>query len=212
MKKRSSRVYLFQGICAMIVIVFCLGSYLLTNSILVAEEKLDENHTFVSYEILTDNVIPVISEEESVLTKPFKAEGVSVAKSFYDYKSESDSQESSIIYYENTYIQNTGIDYTKETSFEVVSVLSGTIISITEDDIVGKTVKIKHDNEIISVYQSLGEITVTENETVNQGQTIGTSGENAINSEMGNHLHFELYYANKLVNPEDYYNKPVGDF
>lgn len=212
MKKRSSRVYIFQGICAMAVIVFCLGSYLLTNSILVAEDKLNQNHTYVSYEILTDNVIPVISEEENILTKPFKAEGVSVAKSYYDYASESDNQESSIIYYKNTYIQNTGIDYAKETSFEVVSVLKGTVISITEDDIVGKTVKIKHDNDIISVYQSLGEVTVTENETVNQGQTIGTSGENAINSEMGNHLHFELYYVNKLVNPEDYYNKSVGEF
>ena len=212
LKKKSPKFYLYQAVCAMAIIVFCLGGYLLTNSILVAEEKLNQNHTYVSYEILTDNVIPVIKEEDNIILKPFKAEGVNIVKNYYDYKSESDSQESSIVYYENTYIQNTGVDYSKESSFEVVSILSGTVISITEDDIVGKTIKIKHDNDIISTYQSLGEVTVEENETVNRGQIIATSGENSINSEIGNHLHFELSISNKLVDPEQYYGKKVGEF
>ena len=212
MIKKNVRLYLFQGICAMVLVLFCLVSYLITNSLRVAEEKLEDEYLYVSHEVLTDNVVPVISENETTLIKPYKAEGVSIAKSYYDYKAEASDQENAIVYYQDTYIQNNGVDYAKETSFEVLAVLSGRVISVTEDDIVGKTVKIEHDNNIISVYQSLGEVNINVDEKVNQGQIIGVSGENAINSTMGNHLHFELYYANRLVNPEDYYGKKLGEF
>lgn len=211
-KKNSIRVYLFQSICVITLIVFCLISYLINNSLRVAESKLKDDYLYVSNEILTDNVVPVINETTTTIIRPYKEENITIAKSYYDYKAESNEQENAIIYYENTYIQNTGVDYAKETVFDVVSILDGSVISVTEDDIVGKTVKIKHQNEIISIYQSLGEVSVDVNDIVNQGQIIGTSGENSLNSQMGNHLHFELYYNQQLVNPEDYFDKELGDF
>ena len=49
------------------------------------------------------------------------------------------------------------------------------------------------------------------NDTVGQGAIIGTSGENNISRDLGNHLHFELYYKGNVVNPDDYYGKLTSE-
>lgn len=211
MIKRSKKYYLLQGTVVSIVALVCLLGYALTQSLQVAEEKLQDDLEYVSYEILTDNVMPVVKEETTEIIRPYTSEEVTVGKSYYDYKAEEENQEKSIIYYENTYIQNTGVDYVNKEVFDVISIAEGQVISITEDDIVGKTVKIKHNNDMISVYQSVNDVQVQENDTVSQGQKIATSGTNNINSELGNHLHFELYNQNILVNPEDFFTNSEGN-
>ena len=40
---------------------------------------------------------------------------------------------------------------------------------------------------------------------------IGKSGEANVSPELGNHLHFELYYQGSVVNPLDYYDKLIGE-
>ena len=75
----------------------------------------------------------------------------------------------------------------------------------------GTTVQIKHDNNLISVYQSLSNVKVKVDDTVIQGQVIAQSGESNINKDLGNHLHFELYHNGNIVNPEEYYNKSVEE-
>lgn len=214
MTKRSSKYYLLHGIVVSIVALVCLLGYSITQSLKVAENKIDENLEYVSYEILTDNVMPVSTErtmKDSDIVRPYTNEDIKIGKSYYDYKAEETNQEKSIIYYENTYIQNTGVDYVSKEVFEVNAIADGTVISVTEDDIVGKTVKIKHNNDMISVYQSVNDIKVKENDTVTKGQVIATSGTNNINSELGNHLHFELYNQNILVNPEDFFISNEGN-
>ena len=162
---------------------------------------------YVSYEILTDNAMPVSKQEETTnsVVRPYTAENVEVGKSYYDYNSESDAQEKSIIYYEDTYIQNTGVDYTNKEVFDVFAIADGTVTSITKDDIVGTTIKIEHNNELISVYQSVKDVAVKEKDQVTKGQVIATSGTNSISSDLGNHLHFELYNQNILVDPEQFF-------
>ena len=215
MIKRSSRYYLLHGIVVMVVALVCLLSYAVTTSMTVAEDKLEDNLEYVSYEILTDNVMPVskeeTQEEAASIIRPYDDKTVEIGKSFYDYKAETENQEDSIIYYENTYIQNTGVDYVSKEIFQVKTIADGTVISITEDDIVGTTVKIEHPNNMISVYQSVKDVKVKEKDTVTQGQVFATSGTNNINSELGNHLHFELYKENILVNPEDFFTNPEGN-
>ena len=44
-----------------------------------------------------------------------------------------------------------------------------------------------------------------------QGMIIGYSGEANVSPELGNHLHFELYYQGSVVNPLDYYDKLIGE-
>lgn len=212
MTKKKINIYLFQGICAMILILLVLGGYLLSTSLRVAESKKEDNYVYVSYEVLSDNTTPVMKEQEKeTIIKPYLDDDIKIVKNFYDYQEKSENQENSIIYYKDTYLQNNGVDYAKKEVFDVVSILPGKVLMITENDIVGKTIKIKHDNNIISVYQSLNNINVKIDEEIKQGQVIATSGVNDINKDLGNHLHFELYYNNKPVNPEKYYDKVLGE-
>lgn len=214
MTKRSSKYYLLHGIVVSIIALVCLLGYSITQSLQVAENKINENLEYVSYEILTDNVMPVSTEQEidnSEIIRPYTSKDITIGKSYYDYKAEEEDQEASIIYYENTYIQNTGVDYVSKEVFDVNSIADGTVISVTQDDIVGQTIKIKHNNDMISVYQSVNDVKVKENDEVTKGQVIATSGTNNINSELGNHLHFELYNQNILVNPEDFFIANEGN-
>ena len=156
------------------------------------------------------NDYPVVNVDV-VISRPYTNGDVKIVKNYYDYKADASKQEDSIIYYGNTYMQNSGVDYGMGTEFEVVSILDGIVIDVINDDIMGKTIKIRHSNDLISVYQSLGSVDVDVDDNVLQGMVIGTSGEANVSPELGNHLHFELYYQGSVVNPESYYDKLLGE-
>ena len=157
-----------------------------------------------------DRDIPVVSTTTFV-GRPYLDNNVKLAKSFYDYKGDSESQERSIILYENTYMQNSGVDYSSENVFDVISILDGSVISVKEDNLLGTIVEVRHSNDLISVYQSLSDVIIKEGDELLQGQIIAKSGTSNINKDLGNHLHFELYYKGAIVNPEDYYNKDINE-
>ena len=64
-----------------------------------------------------------------------------------------------------------------------------------------------HDNTYI--YQSLSEVSVKKGDKVTAGQVIGKSGQNTLDKDMGNHLHFELYIRGEVVDPLNYLDKQV---
>lgn len=169
----------------------------------------EEKITYVTSGII-DRDVPVISTETKIIY-PYTAENVQIGKYFYDYKAEQNRQEQSIIYHENTYMQNSGIDFVLDTGFDVVAVLDGTVVSVREDELLGKIIEIQHDNDFISVYQSLSEVSVKKDDVVKQGQVIGKTGENELDASLKNHLHFELFHKGQVVNPEDYLEKTLQD-
>ena len=209
--RKITRNYTIEGIIFTSICIFCLLSFALVKSTTVAESKLSDNYTYVSYEVLTDNVVPVTKTEQKNVTRPYTDETVKIGKTFYDYENK-ETQEKSIIYYENTYIQNSGVDYISDTTFKVNAIAEGEVLSVTKDDITGTTVKIKHNDKLIAVYQSLKDVLVKEKDKVTEGQTIASSGTNEINSDLGNHLHFELYNNNKLIDPEKYFNDTTKEY
>lgn len=181
-------------------------------SLFLSIEVIDEDEqlTYVNDTIL-DEYVPVVNVEETI-KKPFTDNNVTISKNYYDYQASEEEQTNSILYHENTYIQNTGINYKSDNSFDVVSILSGEVIEVEEKELLGKSVTIRHDNELISVYQSLGEVTVKKGDKVLTGQVIGKSGSCDLITDSKNNLHFELYASGTIADPEIYYNKKLSDF
>lgn len=197
------------GVCV-IAFLFCMYfAGRLSNNLLFKDK---ENTNYVDGEIVSeyDKDIPVVSTSSKIV-RPYLDSKVSIYKTFYDYQDEAANQEESIIFYEDTYMQNSGVDYTSDSSFDVISILDGTVINVYENKILGTSIEVRHSNELISVYQSLSEVTVKEGDNVIQGQILAKSGLSNINKELNNHLHFELYYKGSIVNPEEYYNKSVDE-
>ena len=154
--------------------------------------------------------IPVVNVSPTMMM-PYLNDSVYISKNFYDRDDSSENQENAIIYYEGTYMQNSGIDYKYSNAFEVISVLDGKVIDVSDNGILGKTIKIQHDNDIISVYQSLSDVQVKVDDLVLRGQVIGNSGTSKLYPNDYN-LHFELIYQGVNVNPLKYYNKSIDEF
>lgn len=210
MKKRVLRKWVVYGVYALTFLSVFSSIYFIEKS-LAPENTFnnDKDYIYVSKTIFDDEV-PVVATGTQII-RPYKATDIDIAKNYYDYKADADSQQKALLYYENTYLQNSGIEYKGSNNFDVVSILDGKVISIKTDNILGNVVEIRHDNDMISVYQSLSDVNVTENQEVKQGDIIGKSGTNNISKDLGDHLHFELIINGQNVNPEEYYNKNINE-
>lgn len=205
-RKLKLKPYVLPSVYIILVVGLTIGIYYAAKD--MKKTKTIPNYNYVSSIILNKD-IPVINETTRII-KPFTSETVQIGKYYYDYKGEAEGQEKSLTRHDNTYIQNSGLDYTAEEVFDVVTVLNGTVTKVTEDDLLGKTVEVKHDNDYITVYQSLSEVSVKKGDVVTQGQPIGKSGTNEIDKDLGNHLHFEMYLNGAIVNPADYIDKDIN--
>jgi len=173
---------------------------------------IKEDTTYVSGTIL-DESVPVVGTEskEVVVGKPYNQESVTIGRDYYDYNGSEEDQKKSIIYHEGIYLQNTGVDYVWGEPFDVISILDGEVTDVKEEELLGKSVTVKHNNNTISVYQSLSEVSVNKGDKVKQGQILGKSGTSTLSSDLGNHLHFELTIGGQLVDPENYYGKKESE-
>lgn len=170
------------------------------------------NYDYGVYGVFED-IKPVVDViNNTTIIKPYISEDVKIGKYFYDYEADREEQVNSLVYYENTYMQNSGIDYISEKVFDIVSILDGEVVSIKDDELLGKTVQIKHSNNLISIYQSVKDVVVKEGDKINQGTIIATSGANSVNADYKNLLHFEIYFKGELLDPENIYNLNIQDF
>ena len=210
MKKEKIKILAVPMIYTLAIITFIISIYLIEKVVNNRMFKdIDEQTQYVDEEIVNINeYIPVVNIDTSIL-KPFLGENIVVNKKFYDHNS-TDSQEDAIIYYEGTYMQNTGIDYNSENSFDIVSILDGTVINVENNEILGNTIEIRHDNDLISLYQCVDDLQVKLDDIVLRGQKIATSGTCNLYNK-GNNIHFELYHNGLIVNPIEYYDKDVND-
>lgn len=210
MKTRRLKKSVVYGLYAVSLFAFFGVIYLIESNI--GNRNLKNNnidYTYVSKTIF-DDTVNVVANEAKII-KPYTDPDLKVLQKYYNYKDAESEQQKSIIYYQNTYMQSTGISYGGKDDFDVVSILDGTVISVKTDNIVGTTVEIKHSDDVISVYQSLDNVIVKENEVVTRGQVIGKGGTSNINKDLGNHVYFEIVVKGNTINPEDCYNKSLSE-
>lgn len=204
MIKKKVRLKLVPLMIAILLVPILITVVFL--NINLKEESIEPDYVT---ETIVEDILPVINQTKKII-RPYRDKTVRVLKNFYDYQSDEALQKTSIIVHENNYIQNSGVDYGKDTEFEVISILEGTVISVKEDDSLKGTIEIKHDNGFISVYQSLKDIKVKKDQVISQGQVLGTATTNELDKDLGNHLHFELLVSGQNVNPEIYLDKELS--
>ena len=210
MIKRKLKKITIPVIYGLALTVFTLSIYFVQKTVNKETFESNEEMEYVDKEIVNDEIYIPVVVQTNIIIKPYQNEEVKISKSFYDQNSDLEKQENSIIYYENTYIQNSGIDYKHPNQFEIISILDGTIIEVSNNELLGTTVKIRHENDLISTYQSLSQVNIKVDDVVLRGQVIGTSGTSKIYNTESN-LHFELTHQGKNVNPEEYYNKSTDE-
>ena len=141
-----------------------------------------------------------------------KATEAVVKTKFYDFQGKAEDQESALVFYNNSYLQNTGIDLALKNgeTFDVTASLSGTVKRVEEDATLGNVIEIEHDNGIVTQYQSVKDIKVTVGEQVKQGHVLAKAGQSLFNEKAGTHVHFEIRKDGVAVNPTSYFDKPLS--
>ena len=99
-----------------------------------------------------------------------------------------------------------GIDIAAEAGTEVCAAAAGEIYTVYEDEVMGMTVVIRHEDGYTTKYASLAaSVPVKPGDKVTMGQTIGAVGNTALmESAIGDHIHFSVSRDGIPVDPEDF--------
>lgn len=206
MKQRKLRGYVLPTIYV-IILMLVFGTVSLVSTL------LNENPSYLySIGILNGSTTPVVDTKNPVkgIVKPYVSESVTIDKNFYDVNETEEKQANSLIYFENTYMKNTGVLYKSDEAFDCVAVLDGVVANIKDDEILGKVVEVEHSTNLRTIYYTLKETNLKVGDTLMQGDVIGVSGSSRI-SDAKNTLLFEVYYNGTLINPETFYSMNIDD-
>ena len=117
-KKRKLKRFVMPSIYVALVAILVISTFATFANMKSVNEE--EKINYVSNGIWTNDT-PVASVEK-VIVKPYTAKDVAIGRYFYDYRDEGTQQQNAIIFYENSYIQNSGVDYILDNKFDVVSI------------------------------------------------------------------------------------------
>ena len=87
-----------------------------------------------------------------------------------------------------------GIDIAAEAGTPVTAAADGTVYTVYEDDTMGTTVVIRHDNGYYTLCAHMDSRAVSSGQYVSQGQTIGYVGTTGVSN--GYHIHYEVWDSN----------------
>lgn len=95
-----------------------------------------------------------------------------------------------------------GIDIAAPTGTGVYSYASGTVISVSQNNTLGKYIAIDHGNGLVTRYLHLSKFNVNKGDKVGTGDRIGSVGNTGYST--GPHLHFEVLKNGSYQNPWNY--------
>ena len=209
MKTKRLKKFVLPTVYVMVIGVLFISISFLGN---ILQSKVEYGNMAVS--ALKDNVTPVGKTDnvvESRIERPYVSSNVSISKSFYDMMDDEAKQQNSLVYYENTYLQNSGVLYSSTSAFDVICAIDGKVTNVSKDEILGNFVEITHNPNLKTIYYSLSEVQVKQDDTVMSGDVLGKSGDNSLNGETENCLLFEVYHNGTAIDPEDFYNMSIED-
>lgn len=135
------------------------------------------------------------------------AAGAQVLRGYYDMRAKGATVAAlakDLVHFGGSYQGSTGYDIGiphGSRPFGVVAAASGKVSDVRNSPVMGETVVITTPNGYTTIYQSLGSVRVQAGQTVVQGQQIGTSGRNAREANLGNHLFFAVEKNGVPVDP-----------
>ena len=99
-----------------------------------------------------------------------------------------------------------GMDIVAEEGAQVCAAAAGTVYSVYEDEELGMTVVIRHDDGYTTQYASLSnEVSVAPGDSVTLGQSIGTVGTTALlESALEPHVHFAVTCNGETMDPQEF--------
>lgn len=211
MTKRKLKRVVKPTIALVCLLTIFISSFIITKNLKPTNE-VEENDYVVSP--IIDNVTPVVSTEDETkpikINRPYTNESVKLYTSFYDKDSTEEEQQKSLIYYENTYLPNSGVVYSHNEEFDVTAVLEGTVIDIKQDDILGSIVYVSHTNNLTTIYYGLKDVKVKTNDILKQNDVIGKSDSNKFCKEPFSIL-FEVNHNGVALNPEKFYEMNLNE-
>ena len=99
-----------------------------------------------------------------------------------------------------------GVDIAADAGTIVSAAADGTVYTVYDDDTMGVTVVIRHEDGYTSSYACLAEeVAVKPGDVVTMGQAIGAVGQTALmESAIGHHLHFSVTLNDESISPADF--------
>ncbi|MDM5190904.1 M23 family metallopeptidase [Bacillus sp. DX4.1] len=215
-KKSRKVVHLFQKRWVFPALYIACAAVILTVALwfqATNPKKAPDKEQATPYSQSENPAVPVTKSSEVVKMPVAKGTEVVVKKKFYEDGVAAEEQEEALVFYNNTYSANRGIDIAAKNGkeFDVTAALSGTVTKAEKDALLGYVVTVDNGNGITTFYQSLGSVKVEKGAQIAQGEVLGKSGLSAMNKEAGSYVHFEVRKDNVAVNPERYLNKSVAD-
>ena len=168
------------------------------------------NYKYTLDNVFMSDIMNVVSEVNDRFVRPYISEDVSVKRFFYNKNDSKEKQEKSLISYENTYIQNKGVDYTSKEMFDVVSICDGEVINIENSELYGTVVTIGYNNLKLR-YSNLSNVLINVGNQVSQGEIIGVSSISKFDNDE-TLLHFEVKYNDEYIDPESVYSLNISSF
>ena len=199
--------FFFVGIVAVLVIAIIISASIDTN----VDDPVEQDPP-VTITPPADDPVDVIPEETLKLPFDEQMEYVIVRK-FYDKNSSKEDQLKALIKHGNSYRTSSGTSFAKKdnSSFDVLTTLSGKVTEIKESPLYGNYVVIEHNDNLKTYYYGLSDVNVEVGTSVKQGEKIGTSGNTEMDKEAGNHVYFLVKKDNKYVNPESLVGKKISE-
>lgn len=212
MKKRKLKKYVLPTIYLMILGIMTFSITVLSKNLLEKKEEKD-NHYNYTMSVFNESEDKPSEENENTIkvTKPFTSEKVTVAREFYNKDDEAENQSKALIFYENTYMPNTGILYESDEEFDCIAIMNGKIKDIKQDEILGNVITVENTTKMTTIYYTHGETKVNVGDTVKMGDIIAKSGETKLQTEKPQTLLFEVYMDGILVNPNTIFEKDINE-